>query len=126
MRTLVISSVLAIVIIFGWILIFDSVEENTLDFVDNLNTLNENISNNRWDEAKNQFSQIEKKWNKARDMWSILLDHHEIDNIDLSMSKANQYVKSKNTALSLGEVETLIRLFNVVRENQDLTITNIL
>lgn len=126
MRTLITSIALLILIIVGWIYVFDSVENTSSSFVNNLNILNENINSNDWKEANIKFSKIEEKWNKTRDMWSILLDHHEIDNIDLAMSKASQYLKSKNTSLSLGEIETLIKLFNIVMENQDLTLTNVL
>ncbi|WP_202708979.1 DUF4363 family protein [Sporosalibacterium faouarense] len=126
MRALIISIILILLIGIGWLLVLDSVTESTDFFIDSLEKLSEDINNNNWESANNQFQKIEKKWNEIRDNWSVLLDHHEIDNIDLSMSKANQYVKSKSDVLSLGEIETLKKLFGIVKENESLTLTNIL
>ncbi|MTI47361.1 MAG: DUF4363 family protein [Firmicutes bacterium] len=126
MRALIISIILILLIGIGWLFVLDSVTESTDFFIDSLEKLSEDINNNNWESANNQFQKIEKKWNEIRDNWSVLLDHHEIDNIDLSMSKANQYVKSKSDVLSLGEIETLKKLFGIVKENESLTLTNIL
>ncbi|EOC99604.1 DUF4363 family protein [Caldisalinibacter kiritimatiensis] len=114
-----------VVIVIGWGLIYNFVEKNTSEFINNLDDLSKKVENNDWEGAKIQFYKIEKKWDKAKNTWSIILDHHEIDNIDLSIAKASKYIKTQDSSLSLGEIEVLRKLFGIVRENEALTITNI-
>ncbi|QEK13184.1 DUF4363 family protein [Crassaminicella thermophila] len=126
MRTLIAAILAIFIIIGGWFYLYKSIEKNTFEFINTLDTISLNIQKQDWNRAFHEFNKIQKKWNKTRNLWTTLLDHHEIDNIDLSMAKADQYVKSKDISLSLGEIETLKKLFRIVKENEALTLTNIL
>ncbi len=126
MKQLISIFTLIFVIIAGWILIYTSVEKDTLYFVNALTILNEDIEESNWEIANNNFLKIKKQWNQVKGMWVIFLDHHELHNIDLSLSKADQYIKSKNTPLSLGEIAALQELFCIIKEHEALTISNIL
>lgn len=126
MRVLIGVIIVVIAIIGVWLYTFDSIEDYTTVMTKDLDTLESTIQDNNWEIASNQFESIKAKWNKTRKIWTVLLDHHEIDNIDLSMSKAEKYILSKDLPLTLGEVETLRQLFLIVQENESLTLTNIL
>ncbi len=125
MKAFFVIFIIVIVIVVGWIVTFNSIEKDTEEFMNNLNALSTEIEAERWDIANAQFSEIEENWNKIRGMWSTILDHHEIDNIDLSMAKTLKYVYSENPSLALGEIEVLKKLFGIVKENEALTLTNI-
>lgn len=126
MKALIIAFVLTVIIVIGWYYTFDSVEGSTSQLIDSLSELGKNIETSQWESADTKFLEIKEDWNKIRATWTIILDHHEIDNIDLAMAKAGEYVKAQNHALSLGEIETLRKLFGIVKENEALTLTNIL
>jgi len=126
MKALIIVISIILVIVIGWFFIYESVGNSTEDFILMLTEVATSIEDSDWERAKNQFIEAREKWIKLRNMWTILLDHHEIDNIDLSMARANKFVESQNTSLSLGEIEVLKELFKIVKENEALTLTNIL
>ncbi|MGE5458328.1 MAG: DUF4363 family protein, partial [Methanococcaceae archaeon] len=65
-------------------------------------------------------------WNHMKDKWALLLDHQEIDNINISLSKMKEYIKGKNKNDSLAEVSTLKLLFIHIPEKEAISLKNIL
>lgn len=126
MRSLISVILIIIVIISGWILLYNGISNDYDEFITSLNKLDSQIIEDNWNDANKELVIVLEKWKKHRDKWSIFLDHHEIDNIDISMAKTSRYVETRNTSLALGEIEVLIKLFNIVKENEAFTLTNIL
>ncbi len=126
MRSLIISCIITLAIALGWYFIYISVEDNTSEFIDNLSDLSKTIEDRQWESANSEFEDIKERWDNIKSSWIIILNHHEIDNIDLAMVKASQYIKSQNQELSLVEIKTLTTLFNIVKDNESLTLSNIL
>ncbi|WP_165000262.1 DUF4363 family protein [Anaerophilus nitritogenes] len=126
MKVFITSLLIMCLIVGGWFFVYDSITHTTSSFVESLDEIIESIHKNDWTNASHQFEKVHTKWNHTRNLWSILLPHHEIDNIDLASAKAKEYIHAKNISLSLGEIATLKKLFHIVRENESLTLTNIL
>ncbi|MEL1135487.1 DUF4363 family protein [Desulfitobacterium sp. THU1] len=84
------------------------------------------IQSRHWDKANQQMDQLKKEWDETKKLWSILLDHQEIDNIDLSLKRAEKYILENEAALSLGEVAALRLLFNHIADTETITFQNIL
>lgn len=115
-----------VVTLCGWLFIYDFIEKDSFDFVHSLSKISQKIEEEDWNTVHKEFIEVKKKWKRRRNILSILIDHHEIDNIDLAVSRADKYIDTKNKPLSLGEIEVLKQLFNIVKENEALTLTNIL
>ncbi len=126
MKMFIVVIVLVLVFLVGWYFINESIGQYTTNFVNQLNHISKTIKDEDWNMVTIEYKRIKDNWNKIRDLLSILLDHHEIDNIDLSMAKAHQYIETKNAPLSLAEIEVLRQLFIIIDESESLTITNIL
>ena len=126
MKVLYIVILLILIIIIGWFFTYNAINNEASQLMDLSDEIIKSIEDGQWDKAKNQFEDIDSRWKQVRKFWTILLDHHEIDNIDLSIAKANKYINSKNKSLSLGEIEVLKSLFGIVKENEALTLHNIL
>lgn len=125
MRAVIIAIIITIAIVLGWYFSYSSVKEDTSHFISSLSELSQNIEARQWEEAENEFSDIEEKWNKIKSTWSVILDIKEIDEIELIMGRTKEYLKSQEHVLSLGEIEALRKLFNIIRENEALTLSNI-
>ncbi|WP_053954691.1 DUF4363 family protein [Inediibacterium massiliense] len=126
MKVFIASLLIMSFIVGGWFFVYDRVENTSYSFINSLDKIIESIHKNDWANASHEFEEVHKKWSRTRNTWSILLPHHEIDNIDLASAKAREYINAQNTSLSLGEIGTLKKLFHIVRENEGLTLTNIL
>lgn len=121
-----VSIVIIFVIIMFSFFVYSYIDKTTDEFKNTLNMIENVIENEQWDRANIEFIKINQKWNKTRNTWSIILDHHEIDNIDLAISRVNKYISYRNTALSMGEIQVLKTLFSIVKESQGLSLSNVL
>ncbi|MEG6567415.1 DUF4363 family protein [Thermoanaerobacterium saccharolyticum] len=91
-----------------------------------LETIEQNIKNEKWMNAKTNADDLEKTWGKVSNKWAILIEHREIDDIDMSLSKLKSFIDTKDKDLSLSELKTLKELYSHIPSNEKLTFENIL
>jgi len=125
LRTFKVVLIVVLLFLLGWYLVYESIDKHTTNFSKQLDNISDIIREENWDIVSIEYGKVKNNWIKLRKLLTILLDHHEIDNIDLSMAKASQYIETKNIPLSLGEIAVLKQLFSVVKESESLTLTNI-
>ena len=125
-KVIIIILLIIITIVGSWYFVYNRLQGNANDLKTTLDDIHHSIESNNWDEADHYFQNLNDKWLELRDVWTILLDHHEIDNIDLAMSRAKKYIDSNSKALALGEIEVLTSLVNIVVESESFTLSNIL
>lgn len=118
--------VIMLFMIGGWFFVYTVIENSTNVFIHSLDTVTESIEREDWLNAATNFIDVKKKWTEERSFMTIFLDHHEVDNIDLAMARAGKYIEVRNTALSLAEIDVLKKLFSIVKENESVTLENIL
>ena len=112
MKPLIIISTLTLLIIAGGCLTLNALNSESQRLNDSLAALEEDILKQNWDDALKKFEKFHNKWDKVSSIWSMLVDHYEIDNIELILSQLNSYVKNqdKNEALSqMSSLKTLIK-----------------
>ncbi len=84
------------------------------------------VSQGRWDVAQDQLGATQTEWERTRHWWTVLLNHREIDNIDLGFNRLEQYVASKGSVLSLGELAALRQMVTHIADTESPTLENIL
>jgi predicted PurR-regulated permease PerM len=112
MKPLIIIIAFTLLIIVGGCLTLNALNSESQRLNDSLKALEEDIEKQNWEEALKKFEKFHKKWDKVSSIWSMLVDHYEIDNIELVLSQLNSYVKTqdKNEALSqMSSLKTLIK-----------------
>lgn len=83
------------------------------------------VERNDWEDAHRKVIGLEKVWKKEAGWWPTLLDHQEMDNIEFAMAKVKEYVASRDTALSMGQLSELRLMIKHIPEKEALTIKNI-
>ncbi len=112
MKPLIIIIALTVLIVVGGCLTLYALNSEAQRLNSSLSTLEEDIENQNWDEAAKKLEKFHTKWDKTSFLWSMIIDHYEIDNIELILSKLLSYVKTheKNEALSnMSALRTLIK-----------------
>jgi predicted PurR-regulated permease PerM len=112
LKPLIIIIILTVLLIVGGCLSLYALNSESQQLNSNLSTLEEDIENENWNEASRKLEEFHDKWDKTSLVWSMLVDHYEIDNIELIMSQLISYVKTqdKNEALSkTSSLRTLIK-----------------
>ncbi|NLD47493.1 MAG: DUF4363 family protein [Clostridiaceae bacterium] len=99
--------------------------KNALDLEQQINEIESYTVNKDWSSAEESLSIIEENWNKVEKTWAVLLDHMEIDNIDISLIKMAEYIKTKDSALALAEISALKQYVKHIPEKESFNLKNL-
>jgi hypothetical protein len=117
--------------IVAFVLLLDIVSFKYLDKTsENLNKMltvvQQNIEKEHWKEAKKSIEKAEREWKKIGKKWAILVEHREIDEIEINMEKLKSYVETKNKDLSMAQLKAIKMLIRHIPQNEKPTLENIL
>lgn len=112
------------------IVIFSYYTDTVLDstsasMVDSVEEIDAAIQNYDYEKAEKKLKSFEKKWEKNEFIWSILIDHSEIDNIKESIAHIKAYLKTEDFSELNAEISGLYLYLNHIPDNEHLTIENI-
>jgi hypothetical protein len=82
--------------------------------------------NGSWNKAKENLSYFKDDWAKTEKIWTILLDHAEMDNIDASLSKVTMFIETRDKPLTLGEIANLKQFVKHIPQKESFNLKNIL
>lgn len=126
MRTLTTIITIVLMLTCGSLLSHKYIQTSTHSLLTQLETVQQSITDRKWQNAQTVLDSTYESWDKNKTWWSILLNHDEIDGIDVTMERLEKYMTTENKSLSLGEVSTLILLFDHIVDTDQLTVRNIL
>ena len=84
------------------------------------------VKQNNWSDAVKQVSLAKKSWSTRKSWWAVIIDHQEIDNIEVAFSRIESYIDAKNTGLSLGELALLKQSIEHIPKKEAVSLENIL
>jgi hypothetical protein len=87
--------------------------------------LEENIVSEDWKKAGNSLDRVIMEWEKIKGKWSALVDHQEIDNIDITLSRLQRFVETCDKASSLSEASALAKYVSHIPEKELPNMRNI-
>lgn len=102
------------------------INKTSQNMISQFDLVEKSIQDGRWETAKAQLQTAENTWDQTKYWWTILLNHQEIDNIDVSISRLKTYISSQGLALSLGEVSALKMYVDHISDTEAITVRNIL
>lgn len=117
---IIIASIIAVSIFSQYTLYRDSDK-----LVQSIEKVEESMNKKDWNQAENQVNQISKIWEDVKGTWSALVDHQEIDNIDVTLTRMQTLVKSKDTSSALSEAAALKKFFNHIPNKEKLSLHNV-
>ncbi len=127
MRIVVITFIILIILISVWSWFhFTSIEIITSYYWENLIYLSNEIYIDNWNKAEMDMVQYIITWEDTRKLWIYFINQGDIDLIDASMRKLDVFIRNKNKDLAQAEIEQLRVLFNVIKENECLSLENVL
>lgn len=80
--------------------------------------LEESIASEDWKKAGNSLEKVNMEWEKVKGKWSALVDHQEIDNIDVTLSRLQRFVETCDKASSLSEASALGKYVSHIPEKE--------
>ncbi len=78
-----------------------------------------------WENAEIIINELNAKWSNIQWTWSLLIDHFEVDNINIALAKTIQMIKFKDQSSALQEIASLLQCIKHVPEMGKFNIQNI-
>jgi ribosomal protein S20 len=125
LKPLIIIISLTILIVAGGAITLYVLSSESQRLDDSLSSLGEAIENGNWDNASKNLKEFHSKWDRTSSLWSMLVDHYEIDNIELLLSQLASYVKNKNRNDALSSVSSLKTLIKHIPDKESLSLKNV-
>lgn len=91
-----------------------------------LTELKSEIENQDWTAAEKTLDKFHSKWDRTSNTWSMLIDHYEIDNIELVLSQLASYVKTKDKSDALSQLSALKTFVRHIPKKEAFRLKNIL
>lgn len=126
MRHILIVMLVFALIVVGDIAAYRYLYKTSISLNTEVTTMFDYVEKEKWSSAINSVKALKKNWDKRKFIWSILIDHKEIDDIERSMTRAENYIKTKDKPMALAEVRTLEGIIKHIPDNQLFSIENIL
>lgn len=126
LKPLIIIVSLTILIVSGGFITLYALNSEAQRLDEDLSTLEETIKNQNWDTASEKLEDFHSRWDKVRSLWSMLIDHNEIDNIELLLSELVSYVDNKDKNESLSRMSSLKTLIKHIPKKESFNLENIL
>lgn len=125
MKVIILILGVTVVIILSGILINSYLDKSSKIIEDGIDRIEADVRERNWEAAKSDFTQISSKWDKTKVIWSMLVDHIEVDNIDSTLSRIQSHIQTKDYSLSLGEISALRLFVEHIPEKEALSLRNI-
>ncbi len=122
--------ILSIVILAALILGISAVSQRILtvtasDLEKELSRVEDSTVSNDWAAAENSLKDVNEKWSGIKNTWAVLIDHMEIDNIDITLTRVEKYILCKDTSSALAEASALMKYIKHIPLKESLNIENI-
>lgn len=125
MRPLIIIIVLALLVVTGGCLTLNALNSESQRLSSNLEELEQHIEKQNWNEASKKLQEFREKWDKVSTLWTMLIDHYEIDNIELILSRLVSYAKNHDKVEALSEMSSLKTLIKHIPDKESFSLKNI-
>ncbi len=122
-----------ILIIFLTVLAVISIGIYTLNYLKNesagishqLDTLEEKVRSGQWEQAEALYAVLSKSWKQSRVIWSTLIDHFEIDSINIELAELGSYIETGERSDALSKIASLKILVDHIPEKEAFTLSNV-
>lgn len=88
--------------------------------------MEKNIYAEEWEKARNLGNMVKQQWDRYKKIWPMLIDHFEIDNVNIILAELEAYILSNDKTESLSRLAALKILIKHIPERESFIIQNIL
>ncbi len=87
-------------------------------------TIEEKNTNNR-NEIIQLVKELESEWNKKTVIWSTIVMHQELDNVEQALIKAKANIENGELEVAVQEIDTAIFFLEHVKDREKISFKNI-
>ncbi len=129
MKEITISIIAIVIVAIANITTQKYLEKTTNEILDKLSELKIEVikaqKNDEIDTASKISKEILEKWEETNTIWSMLIVHEELDNIEISLIELKSYIENSEFEDALAEIEKSMFLVGHIQEKEKFKIKNI-
>lgn len=125
LKILALPAILLVLVIGTSLFALNTLSKNALELEQQINEVESYTLNKDWINAEKSLSSIKEDWDRVEKTWAVLLDHMEIDNIEISLIKMAEYIKTKDYTLALAEISALKQYVKHIPEKESFSLKNL-
>ncbi len=126
MKALIISTTFLGVLLLSWWAFSDYADRSLEPLMDMAeNQLLQSARKEHWDIAKHQMEEFTEKWHKDKKIYSYFFQTRVINEIDFSIARLGEYVRSEDLTSTSGELAYIKEQLKYLHANEKFTIENI-
>jgi len=118
-------AVLIVVLAFG-VYNVNALEKDTQQMMTGFENLEADIATGNWHAASKGMEQVQEQWSAHKGRWAMVIDHQEIDNIDMAIARVTKYIEQKDSTMASGEASVLKQLLEHIPKKEKINLKNIL
>lgn len=126
MKPLVYTTIIILVIVSAGIFTVNMLKKDAEALHNYMLEMESYINAEQWEEASKSGKKLHAQWEKYKKVWPMLIDHLEIDNININLSEFESYLDSKDKIQSLSKLSVLKILVRHIPERESFILQNIL
>lgn len=125
------KTVVATLVIFALLIGFSTfsyyyIDNTTAFLASHTEKLEKSVQAKEWQKAQTDFSTLKSSWDRTSSKWTMLIDHMELDNINISMARLKSFMDTKQHPETMAELGELKLLLKHIPKKEALNIKNIL
>jgi len=78
-----------------------------------------------WGQSERAFSVFEQRWRVVRRNWALVVDHVEIDNVDMRLARLKELIRAREDDEARAEYSEAMMLLKHIPERERLTWRNL-
>lgn len=124
-KKLLFAVLVLLIIIFSGFMIKKYLDTSTGKLLEQITYLELLVNKGEWEKANDAALKLNADWEKTENIWTIFTNHHEIDNISITLKNTVEYIKLKDTTDSIAYLSSLKHYISHIPEMERVAIKNI-
>lgn len=126
MRVVMITTII-LILFFGGALYFSHyVGVQTEGLIASINELDEVIMAKDWETGEEKLQKVKDDWNEIKGVFETLLEHYDLDSIEVSLAKIEKYMEVQDHSLAVGEITHLKFVISLIQKKESFSLSNLL
>lgn len=125
--SILIMPICTILIIFacGYLIRF-YLQKTSSELILRLETVEQYADQNNWDAAYSEMKSVDSLWERREKVWGMFINHHETDNISISLKSSLVYINKEDSVESLSSLSALRYYISHIPVIERISLKNIL
>ena len=125
MKMLILVTVILLLIITLALTLYYLTNEFYADLQNAINSVGAAVEAENWELVDEELEELEQLWHKSERMWSPIMDHKEVNQVDESITRLTGYAVVENRDDMLVEIVTTRRALSRLKDNESPGISSI-